>query len=663
MSSAAASSNQSRTAKRRWPRIVGIIVVVALVLSVIGVFVARTVLVTPEEPVDTVTSYLYPVDLIDWNQSVAINAMLEPREQVTLSFPVGLRVSELLVTPGDRVEQGAVLARLETRELEQRIAGAQAALQQAERALEQLQAGATEVELAQAAASVAAARANLAKADEAGGSLAREEAMLKIDQARRALTDLEQGETPSALTSLVAALESAEAAVTAAETGLQNTRDSASQAKTAAQQTLSRGVQDLTVVQRAFSDAEWDWKHVETTGTHPREEIKGPGDQMIPRPLEPYEIEAFRRAYQDAGNNLANGEQDLRNLEYDFDQARLAEERQVAAAERTLAEARADRTAAAAELAAAADTGRAAALIAARKVLAEAERAYAELVGGPQRTAELAALQAALLSALAEEEALRAGPDPLELAQATTALERARSDLTAAEADLLDAELIAPISGTVVRSNLQRGVATPGDNSLVIADLSGFRMKAKVPDVDVAQLRVGQSVEIFVDAVPGIMFTGELLRVSELPDTTDPYSDPYGGMGGALGSLYPIEIAFSDQEDNGLRVGMAATAQIVISSVPAALVIPIQAVSYDVDGMPYVIRSDGGTDANGEPTGEQVTVELGVSNGDMIQVLSGLNPGEMIVVPQFNYMPEMPPGVEVPMGRRTPSQVNTDAAY
>ncbi len=662
MPSAAAPTALPR--KRRWPRIVGIALLVLLGLGVVGVFVARAMLVTEEVPVDTVTSYLYPVEMTDWNQSVTVNAALEPRDQVSLSFPVGLRVSELLVEPGDRVTQGDVLARLETRELEQRIAGAQAALQQAERALEQLQAGATEVELAQAAATVARARADLAKADEAGGSLAREEAMLAIETARRELSRLEQGRTPESLSGPVNALEAAEAAVSAAEESLQNTRDSASQAKTAAQQALNRGVQALTVVQRSFSDAEWDWKHVQATRTHPRDEIEGPGSQMIPRPLEDYEVIEFQRAYEDAVTELANSEEALRGLEYDYDQARRAEERDVADAERDLREAVADRDLAAADLADAGATGRAAALIEARKELAAAEKAYAELVGGPQRTAELAALQAALLSALAEEEALRAGPDPLELAQATTALEKARSDLAAAEADLLDAELIAPISGTVVRSNLQRGVATPGDNSLVIADLSGFRMKTKVPDVDVAQLRVGQPVEVYVDALPGMMLSGELTRVSELPETTDPYNDPYGGMGGALGSLYPIEITFSDDGNSGLRVGMAATAQIVISSVPGAIIIPIQAVNYDDTGMPYVIRSDGGTDADGEPTGENVTVELGISNGDMIQVLSGLNPGEMIVVPQFNYVPEMPggPGMAEPMGRSSPTRGGADAA-
>ena len=190
MPSIAASSSAPR--KRRWPRVVGIIALVLLVVGVIGVFVARAMLVTPEQPIDTVSAYLYPVELTDWNQSVTINASLEPREQVSLSFEVGLRVSELLVEPGDRVTQGDVLARLETRELEQRVAGAEAALQQAQRALELLQAGATDVELAQAAAAVARARADLAAAEGAGDALAREEAMLKINEARRALTALEQ---------------------------------------------------------------------------------------------------------------------------------------------------------------------------------------------------------------------------------------------------------------------------------------------------------------------------------------------------------------------------------------------------------------------------------------------------------------------------------------
>ncbi|NTV65114.1 MAG: hypothetical protein HGA65_16520, partial [Oscillochloris sp.] len=104
----------------------------------------------------------------------------------------------------------------------------------------------------------------------------------------------------------------------------------------------------------------------------------------------------------------------------------------------------------------------------------------------------------------------------------------------------------------------------------------------------------------------------------------------------------PVEITFS-AEDERLRVGMATTASIEILNLPNTLIIPLQAVSEGPDGS-TVQRATGATGPDGKPLGEPVLVELGATSGDRVQVLSGLNPGDQVILPEI-VIESGPPGM------------------
>jgi multidrug efflux pump subunit AcrA (membrane-fusion protein) len=287
-----------------------------------------------------------------------------------------------------------------------------------------------------------------------------------------------------------------------------------------------------------------------------------------------------------------------------------------------------------------------AALLEARQSLAEAEKGYAELVDNPDRPARRAELDAALLEAVAAEEKLKAGPDPIELARARTALEQARAALAGAEADLDAATLTAPIAGTVTDITLKPGTLTTADDAVSIADLGGFIIRGQVTEQDVARVQPGQQVQVNVDSVPGESFAGELLLVSALP-AEGGAQDQGGGFGGpfptgALGGLYPVEIALPGADER-LRVGMAVTASIEILGVRDTLSVPLQAVVEGPEG-PQVLRATGATGPDGQPVGEPVPVELGVASGERVQVLSGLAEGDQVIMPTLPPM-EGPPGM------------------
>lgn len=627
-----------RRRRLRWrPILTGLALLVALGI-VVAALVARQLLVRPNTPEQAVAPIVVPVERGDLVESVQVNGALEPRDQARVSFPDGQRVAEVLVSRGDQVAAGAILARLETRDLELKVASATAELDQAQQVLDTLAAGPSEADLAKAAAGVATARAELAADQGSVRQIDLELAETRLAAARQRLAELEGGVAPDDLRAAERGLADADEALTASRQSLDQTRDGASRAKTDAQQALERGAQELESVQRAYSDAWWDWDYVQRTGRHPTEKVTiDESGTQVNRRLDQRETELFRRALLEAEVNLRNSEQALQNLSEAYDQARENEIREIQTAERGVTAAERNLSEAQRSLETASTRGLEAAVLEARQAVAEAEKAYNELVNNPARPARRTQLEAAILEAVAAEQKLREGPDPVELARARTALEQARANLATAEANLDEATLRAPIAGTVVDITLKPGTLTTTTDAVRIADLRGFLIRGQVTEQDVARVRAGQQAEVSVDSVPGESFAGELLLVSDLPagqsDQSQSQPGSFGAGGGPLGGLYQVELGVQS-DDERLRVGMATTASIAILSIEDVLIIPLQAVEYGEQG-PFVRRE----------SGEQVPVELGTISGDRVELLSGLAEGDQIVVPTIPPMEGMPPGM------------------
>ncbi|MDW8146174.1 MAG: biotin/lipoyl-binding protein [Roseiflexaceae bacterium] len=160
--------------------------------------------------------------------TVNATGQIAPAQTVNLSFAVTGRVAEVLVRPGDAVEKGQPLARLDTRELELRLAQAEAQLAQAQANLDRLLAGPSPAEIAVAEAQLA----------QAAGQLRQVEGSVTIADVRAAEEQLRQAE--ARLNQLLKGpretdVQAAEARVREAELNLERQRTQLSAAKTNAQ--------------------------------------------------------------------------------------------------------------------------------------------------------------------------------------------------------------------------------------------------------------------------------------------------------------------------------------------------------------------------------------------------------------------------------------------
>ena len=195
--------------------------------------------------------------------------------------------------------------------------------------------------------------------------------------------------------------------------------------------------------------------------------------------------------------------------------------------------------------------------------LADAQRKYDDIVrllnnleGNPSdidmaiAEANLTLSQAQLSLAEQEYGDVKEGPDPdaLEIAQAR--LKAAETGLASAMATLADTELVAPISGTLVRLDLKTGEqAIPGVPVAVVADLSGWQVETEdLNEMDLPDVAIGQAVLIVPDALPELELTGTVKSIGQL------FEVKFGDI------TYTAIIALQDS-DPRLRWGMTVAVQ------------------------------------------------------------------------------------------------------
>ena len=199
-------------------------------------------------------------------------------------------------------------------------------------------------------------------------------------------------------------------------------------------------------------------------------------------------------------------------------------------------------------------------------------------------------------------------------------LEAATANWQLARLQLSYCDIRSPIDGTVtVRLDIVKigntvtpvgGVIEAGESSLfVIEDLNSLIVRVNVPERELSKLSVGQVAELSLDAVPGRTFTGKIALIS-------PYVN-------AETATFEVRIRVTDT-DALLRPGMFARVAIVYERKPDALQIPRTAL-LDGDGPPKVFVVQ-------EGKAMERAVQLGLSNGAMIEVVSGLKDGEQVVV-------------------------------
>ncbi|MBT3389085.1 MAG: HlyD family efflux transporter periplasmic adaptor subunit [Chloroflexi bacterium] len=165
---------------------------------------------------------------------------------------------------------------------------------------------------------------------------------------------------------------------------------------------------------------------------------------------------------------------------------------------------------------------------------------------------DLVLAQAQLIVSQREFEILQKGPDPDDIAVAEARLANAEAQLAAAEAALDDLVLSAPFDGTIGNLNIHTGEwVSPGQPVILLADLNHMQVETTdLNEIDVAQIKIGDTALVTFDALPEALVNGTVVRIAP--------KDSEGS-----GVNYPVLIEL-DEVPAGLRWGMTAFVDIEI---------------------------------------------------------------------------------------------------
>ena len=172
--------------------------------------------------------------------------------------------------------------------------------------------------------------------------------------------------------------------------------------------------------------------------------------------------------------------------------------------------------------------------------------------------------------------------------------------------------IYAPISGSILTSPVRTGQTVSVSSVITkIGDVDNLQISAKIPERYVADLRIGQKAEITLEAYPSVKFGASVVRISPVVDSATRTKE--------------IILNF-DKKDSRVNAGMFAKVKLYTALYEGQIAIKQDALVNNSDKYYlFIVNDDGETVRRSEVT-------LGKNVDAVYQILSGVNPGDRVVV-------------------------------
>ncbi|QQR64571.1 efflux RND transporter periplasmic adaptor subunit [Candidatus Kaiserbacteria bacterium] len=170
----------------------------------------------------------------------------------------------------------------------------------------------------------------------------------------------------------------------------------------------------------------------------------------------------------------------------------------------------------------------------------------------------------------------------------------ARADVARFEAEIRDYTIRAPFAGTITENTLRVGEVVHPARSISLMENGRYEFKARIPEVDVAKIQLGNQADVTFDALPETPLRGTIAYIS-------PYAEQVEGV-----AYYDTKITFETAPD-WLRAGLNADVRIITKEKQQALTLPERFIERK-NGKNFVYREN-------ETTPTQITTGLVGTNG------------------------------------------------
>jgi HlyD family secretion protein len=249
---------------------------------------------------------------------------------------------------------------------------------------------------------------------------------------------------------------------------------------------------------------------------------------------------------------------------------------------------------------------------------------------------------------------------------------------------------VAPLDGMVtnlpvhVGENMVMGIQnSPGSLLMTIADMSVITSEVKVDETDIVNVRMGQSAEVTIDAIPNKTFKG---KVTEIGNSAIIRSTGLASSQSTTSSQeakdFKVVVTLLEPPDN-LRPGLSSTAKIQTANKTSAMTIPIQALTIRQKAELEEPKK-GGTALAAAPDAKQrekekegkkeiqgvfairakkalfVPVETGITGTTDIEVTSGLKEGDEIVTGSYKVLRTIRNNANVEIDNKAPKKTEDE---
>lgn len=548
--------------------------------------------------------------------SVSATGNVESPDDLGVSFQQSGRVVSISVQPGQYVDAGAELARIEDVTQQSALVSAQAQLASARAQLASKRKGQTDAEKAQDAAGLAQAQLSIDSADKAR---ARAKASAELNVTKYQLqVDQAAAQVDSATATAAANSDRYNLAVEQAE----DQDDEAQSDLSSASQQLSNARSTLQALQLSYdpsaSSSEWasslvsryqaDQSSCQANASDP---AYTPSDGVdcdhVGDLLQAAQAYASTQSsYDQASKAASSAERAVQSAKQNRTSGLLQDQQQIDSAKRSLETAKLNQSSGLLQ-----------------------DQQQIETSEGSLKSA-----QASYASTVASNQ-VKAERTPEEIAQAEASVASAQNQVESAQRNVEDTILRAPIAGAVGSVSGQVGEyagggggsssssatsSSSGSSSSTSSSTSGFvvltnldllDVRVGFTETDAAKVKVGQDATVTIDAIGGDILEGTVVSLDVNQTVVNNVV------------TYYAQVAF-DEPPESVKPGMTASVSVVLDKREDVVTLPTAAVSSTGTTAVVTVRGKEGTES-------QRTIGVGLRGDNAIEITSGLGAGETVV--------------------------------
>jgi HlyD family secretion protein len=251
-------------------------------------------------------------------------------------------------------------------------------------------------------------------------------------------------------------------------------------------------------------------------------------------------------------------------------------------------------------------------------------------------------------------------------------MKQEQASLESAKYNLSKVRIESPIDGIVTKRNIEEGetvvvgtMNNAGTVLLTIADMSDIEAQVEVDETDIPNVKIGQAAKITIDAMNGKSFKGHVVEIGNSPISTT-------GTSASQATNFLVKVKVDDAIPD-VRPGFTCTADITTATRTQAISVPIQATTVRemvVDQNGNIVHDDptkakrpGSTTVQAQELkpgqsrkeiegvflvkdGKAVftPVKTGIAGDKYFEALSGLAPGDQVIVGPFSSVRELKDG-------------------